>query len=108
MHNPDSILPSSVSPPAGPDGSYTYTVPTIHHQPTNQYITESALIAEFLESAYPDPTLPLSTVFGCEIERQARLVIRLVFRGSIMPRELNTLSPVAWEFFLLSPFLSTL
>ncbi|KAJ5930502.1 hypothetical protein N7466_005995 [Penicillium verhagenii] len=41
----------------------------------------------------------MPTAHGCEIERQARWAIGPVFRGSIMPREVNILSPAAAEVF---------
>ncbi len=74
-------------------------MPTIHHIPTNKYITESAQIAEFLESTYPTPPVPLTSALGREIESKSRAVIGTVFGKSVMAREVNILSPRAGEYF---------
>ncbi|KAL4783805.1 hypothetical protein BJX76DRAFT_368052 [Aspergillus varians] len=85
--------------PTSPDAKTKYTVPAIHHIPTNKYIMESSLIAEFLESTYPDPPVPLTSELGREIEAKARRVVGMVVSVSVMPREINILSPRAQEFF---------
>ncbi|KAE8449363.1 hypothetical protein EG329_008264 [Mollisiaceae sp. DMI_Dod_QoI] len=76
-----------------------YTVPAIQHVPTNTYIMDSFPIAQFLESTYPDPPVPLASELGAEIETQARAVVGKIFRTSVMPREINILSPRAQEYF---------
>ncbi|CAG8119224.1 unnamed protein product [Penicillium olsonii] len=76
-----------------------YTVPAIHHIPTNTYMMDSAPIAEFLESTYPSPPVPLESLLGRQIESQARDVIGPAFRTSIVPREIQVLSPRAQEYF---------
>lgn len=76
-----------------------YTVPAIHHIPTNAYMMDSVPIAQFLESIYPDPPLPLTSELGREIEAQARAVVGKVFRISVTPREMGILSPRAQEYF---------
>lgn len=60
---------------------------------------DSPLIAEFLESTYPDPAVPLTLDLGAKIEIQARSVLGPVVRNSIMPREINILCPRAQEYF---------
>jgi glutathione S-transferase len=60
---------------------------------------ESASIAEFLESTYPDPPVPLTSELGRQIEDQARAVVGKTFQASVMPREINILSPPAQEYF---------
>ncbi|KAI8623023.1 hypothetical protein F5Y19DRAFT_460105 [Xylariaceae sp. FL1651] len=76
-----------------------YTVPAIQHVPTNTYMMDSVPIAQFLESTYPDPPLPLTSELGREIEDKARVVIGPAFRVSITPREMSILSPRAQEYF---------
>ena len=76
-----------------------YTVPVIHHVPTDKYMMDSTPIAQFLESTYPDPPLPLTSELGREVEEKARSVVGGAFRASLMPREINILSPPAQEYF---------
>lgn len=67
--------------------------------PTNTYMMESGTIAQFLESTYPDPPVPLTSELGREIEAKARGVIGPVFTSSVMPREIRILSPRSQEYF---------
>lgn len=60
---------------------------------------DSAPIANFLETTYPDPPVPLTSELGREIEAKGRGVVGPVFRVSVMPREINILSPRAQEYF---------
>jgi glutathione S-transferase len=60
---------------------------------------DSAPIAEFLETTYPSPPLPLSSELGRSIESQARLAVGAVFRAALTPREVDVLSPRAAEYF---------
>ncbi|KIW93259.1 uncharacterized protein Z519_05864 [Cladophialophora bantiana CBS 173.52] len=76
-----------------------YTVPAIQHVPSNTYMMDSVPIAQFLESTYPDPPVPLTSELGSEIEAKARAVIGKVFYTSTMPREINILSPRSQEYF---------
>ncbi|KAJ5100064.1 hypothetical protein N7532_007065 [Penicillium argentinense] len=76
-----------------------YTVPAIHHVPTNTYIMDSSPISVFLESKYPDPPVPLKSELGQEVELKSRSVAGKAFRSSIMPREVGILSPRAQEYF---------
>ncbi|GAM43979.1 hypothetical protein TCE0_060f19229 [Talaromyces pinophilus] len=76
-----------------------YTVPAIHHIPTNTYIMDSAAIAQFLESTYPEPAVPLTSELGREIEAKSRSTVGRTLGGSIMPREINILSPRSQEYF---------
>ncbi|KAH9908497.1 hypothetical protein F4778DRAFT_717414 [Xylariomycetidae sp. FL2044] len=76
-----------------------YTVPAIHHVPTNTYIMESAAIAQFLETIYPDPPVPLTSDLGGRIQAETRSAIGPAFGASIVPRELGVLSPRAQEYF---------
>ncbi|KAL2817298.1 hypothetical protein BDW59DRAFT_152771 [Aspergillus cavernicola] len=76
-----------------------YTVPAIHHTPSNTYIMESVLVAQFLESTYPIPPVPLTSDLGREIETISRGVVGPIFRVSVMPREIGILSVRAQEYF---------
>ncbi|KAH0493911.1 hypothetical protein TgHK011_000554 [Trichoderma gracile] len=77
----------------------SYTVPAIQHVPTNRYIMDSRTIAEFLESKYPDPPLQLTSELGSEIELKLRTLVAPTLYQSIIPREVNLLSPRAQEYF---------
>ncbi len=76
-----------------------YTVPTIQHVPTNTFIMDSIPISQFLESTYPDPPVPLTSMLAREIHAKARAVIAPLFRSSVMPREIRILSPRSQEYF---------
>lgn len=76
-----------------------YTVPAIYHVPTKTYIMDSTPIAQFLESKYPEPPVALSSELGNEISSKARSVVGGTFRNSVMPREINILSPRSQEYF---------
>jgi glutathione S-transferase len=60
---------------------------------------DSALIAQFLESTYPDPPVPLTSELGRGIEAKARDVVGTAFCASVLPREMGVLSPRAQEYF---------
>ena len=60
---------------------------------------DSDPIAQFLESTYPDPPVPLTSELGREIETKARAVVGRAFSTSVMPREIRILSPRAQEYF---------
>lgn len=60
---------------------------------------DSTPIAQFLEATYPAPALPLTSELGRTIELRARSVIGPTFRASVLPREINILSPRSQEFF---------
>ena len=60
---------------------------------------DSTPIAQFLESTYPDPPVPLMSELGREIEAKARSVGGTAFRASVMPREIRILSPRSQEYF---------
>ena len=76
-----------------------YTVPVIHHMPSNTYVMDSALVSQFLESNYPDPPVPLTSELGREIEAKTRGALVKAFSTSLMPREMGILSPRAQEYF---------
>ncbi|CAI6339586.1 unnamed protein product [Periconia digitata] len=76
-----------------------FTVPAIHHIPTNTYMMDSTPISQFLERTYPNPSLPLSTDWGQEIEKKARGLLGPVLRTSIVPREILILSPRSQDYF---------
>ncbi|KAK1762464.1 hypothetical protein QBC33DRAFT_501124 [Phialemonium atrogriseum] len=78
---------------------HKYTVPAIQHVPTNTYIMDSGPIAQFLESTYPDPPVPLTSELGREVEAKTRALLGPAFRTSVMPREIGILSPRAEEYF---------
>ena len=60
---------------------------------------DSDPIAQFLESTYPDPAVPLTSELGREIEAKARAVLGTAFRTSVMPREMEILSTRAQVYF---------
>jgi len=76
-----------------------YTVPAIQHVPTNTYIMDSLAIAQFLESTYPDPSVPLMSDLGQEIAATARAVVGSTLSASLMPREIGILLPRSQEYF---------
>ncbi|KAJ4200785.1 hypothetical protein NW759_015811 [Fusarium solani] len=84
---------------SGSGSKHKYTVPAIQHVSTNTFIMDSPAIAEFLESTYPDPPLPLTSKLGHEIETKARSAVGPAFGASVMPREIYILSPQAQEYF---------
>ncbi|KAL2814773.1 hypothetical protein BJX63DRAFT_190694 [Aspergillus granulosus] len=86
-------------PPPTSEGKIKYTVPTIYHIPSDSYIMDSAQIAPFLESTYPEPPVPLTSELGGTIEAQARGVMGAALGDSMMSREMNILSPRAQEYF---------
>ncbi|KAJ3540396.1 hypothetical protein NM208_g5085 [Fusarium decemcellulare] len=83
----------------GSGSKHNYTVPAIYHVPTNTYMMDSLPIAKFLESTYPSPEVLLTSELGSEIESKARKAIGPAFGTSVMPREINILSPRAQEYF---------
>ncbi|KAK2599876.1 hypothetical protein N8I77_011596 [Diaporthe amygdali] len=76
-----------------------YTVPAIHHVPTDKYIMDSAPISRFLETTYPDPPVPLESELGREIEARARAIVGATMWRSLTPREIRILAPRAAEYF---------
>lgn len=76
-----------------------YTVPTIHHIPTNTYVMDSIAISEFLESTYPSYPVPLRSELGRELEFKARGIGGVLFKTSILPREMNLITPRAQQYF---------
>ena len=95
MKFPSGVVPGE----SASEYKYKYTVPAIQHVPTNTYMMDSVPIAQFLESTYPDPPVPLTSELGREIEAKARAVAGTAFRMSVMPREMGILSPRAQEYF---------
>ena len=67
--------------------------------PTNTYVMDSVLIAQFLESTYPDPPVPLTSELGREILAKSRVAVGAAFRTSVMPREIGILWPRSQEYF---------
>ncbi|KAK7967272.1 uncharacterized protein PG986_001549 [Apiospora aurea] len=78
---------------------HKYTVPAIQHVPTATHLMGSIPIAQFLESTYPDPPVPLTSEPGSEIGARARAVVGPVMTKSLMPREVRILSPRSQEYF---------
>lgn len=93
----DSRMSRGLAPGEGSNGKYT--VPSIHHVPTNTYIMDSAPISRFLETTYPEPPVPLESELGNEIQSRARAVLGATMAKSLMPREVQILSPRAAEYF---------
>ena len=97
---PELKFPSGLGPgESASESKYKYTVPAIQHVPTNTYMMDSFPIAQFLESTYPDPPVPLTSELGREIEAKARAMAGKTFRTSLMLREIGILSPRAQEYF---------
>ena len=94
----DVKFPSGLVPGESATG-IKYTVPAIQHVPTNTYVMDSVLIAQFLESTYPDPPVPLTSELGREILAKSRAAVGAAFRASVMPREIGILSPRSQEYF---------
>ncbi|EOD45403.1 hypothetical protein M1821_004463 [Neofusicoccum parvum] len=98
--SPDLKVLSGLVPGESASGAkHKYTVPAIQHVPTNTYMMDSAPIAQFLESTYPEPAVPLTSELGREIEAGARAQAGTAFRASVLPREAGVLSPRAQEYF---------
>ncbi|KAH8666887.1 hypothetical protein BX600DRAFT_549875 [Xylariales sp. PMI_506] len=76
-----------------------YTVPAIYHVPSNTYMMDSTPIAQFLESTYPEPPLPLTSELGNAIQSKLRSVVGATFRSSVTPREIHILPPRSQEYF---------
>ena len=76
-----------------------YTVPAIHHVPSNTYLMDSKPIAELIQSYYPEPPVAMFPDFGREIEAEMRTAAGPYWRLSVTPRELHILSPGAQEYF---------
>ncbi|KAK4686382.1 hypothetical protein P7C73_g3752, partial [Tremellales sp. Uapishka_1] len=76
-----------------------YTVPAIHHLPTDTFTMDSTPISELIESLYPDPPVKLTSKLGNELLLQARAALGPISRSLAMPREIRILSPRAGEFF---------
>lgn len=60
---------------------------------------DSLPIAQFIESTYPSPPLPITSELGSKIEAESRTLLGAVFQNSVMPREPGILSPRAQEYF---------
>lgn len=100
MRQPDLQKSSGLVPGTSPSGAQLkYTVPAIHHIPTNTHIMDSPAIAQFLESTYPSTPVPLTSELGATIEAKARSNGARAFGLSVVPRELNILCPRAREYF---------
>ncbi|KAH8646267.1 hypothetical protein BX600DRAFT_555957 [Xylariales sp. PMI_506] len=79
---------------------YKYTVPVIQHVPTNTYMMDSAPIAQFLESQYPDPPVAvLQSEEARSLEARVDALGDAIFHISVMPREVGILSPRGKEYF---------
>lgn len=60
---------------------------------------DSAAIAKFLESTYPDPPVLLSSPLSQETEPRVQRVLGEVYKTSLTPRESGILSPSAQDYF---------
>lgn len=85
--------------PPNTTGKHAFTVPAIHHIPTNTHIMDFPAIATFLETTYPEPKVVLTSDLGSEIEKKARAVVGPAFYTSLQPRELHIISPRAQVYF---------
>lgn len=78
-------------------GAAKYTVPAIHHLPSDSIVMDSVPIAQFIEAEYPDPPLAHHSDLA-RIEQKARAAAH-VQMASVMPREIGILSPRSQEYF---------
>ncbi|KAL7924246.1 hypothetical protein ACQKWADRAFT_287730 [Trichoderma austrokoningii] len=78
---------------------HKYTVPAIHHVPTNKYVMDSPAVAKFIESTYPDPPVQLDSELGAQIMLKLRAEVGPTAQNSLMPREALIFSPRAEEYF---------
>ncbi|KAJ6128309.1 hypothetical protein N7471_009526 [Penicillium samsonianum] len=60
---------------------------------------DSLPIAQFPESTYPDPPVPLTSELSREIETKARSVLGKAIYSSAMPHKIRILSPRSQEYF---------
>ncbi|KAI8231828.1 Glutathione S-transferase-like protein ustS [Colletotrichum sp. SAR 10_96] len=90
---------SALNIPPYPQGKHKYTVPAIHHVPSDTHVMDSLPIAKFLEETYPSPALPQSTPRDAEIIAKLRDVAGPIAFASVTPREPGMLSPRAAEYF---------
>ncbi|QGA21099.1 hypothetical protein EYB26_008809 [Talaromyces marneffei] len=60
---------------------------------------DSLVIAQFLESIYSEPPVPLTSELGRQIQVKSRSILGKTLSDSIMPREIYILSPRAQEYF---------
>ncbi|KAF9564190.1 hypothetical protein CPC08DRAFT_734565 [Agrocybe pediades] len=84
------------------DGQDLYTLPAIHDASTGVYVSDSWLIAEYLEKQYPDtPTLFPSGTKGLQ-QAFTDLHLQTVFplRAFLIPRVPRKLSPRSAEYFI--------
>ncbi|KAF4617881.1 hypothetical protein D9613_006291 [Agrocybe pediades] len=83
------------------DGGDFYTVPAIHDTETGAYISDSWLIAEYLEKQYPDtPTLFPGNTKGLQAAfTAAHLTTILPMRPYIVPRTPARLSERSGQYF---------
>lgn len=97
-----ALTDASGLPPASSTADPAYTVPAIHHVPTNSYIMDSYAIAKFLETTYPSTkyrALPLHSEVGDEIVSKAAAALDPVFGPCLTPTEITMLSPRAQVYF---------
>jgi glutathione S-transferase len=86
-------------PPHDPSKAVAYTVPAISIPSRKTLLMDSAPIAQYLETTYPSPPLPLTSDLGIEIESKSRAQLNKILQFSVTPREIRILSPRAQEFF---------
>ncbi|KAH9480872.1 Glutathione S-transferase-like protein ustS [Psilocybe cubensis] len=91
-------------PPASkkPDGSPRYTVPAIHDPSTGVYISDSILIAQYLDKTYPDKpllfpngTLAIQSALNDAIYHNVKSVF-----PAILPTVLTKLNPVSSAYMI--------
>ncbi|OAG01476.1 uncharacterized protein CC84DRAFT_1167682 [Paraphaeosphaeria sporulosa] len=89
----------NIPPHDATTSKHPYTVPAIHHLPTNTFVMDSLAIAAFIEKTYPVPEVVLTSDLGAQIEEKARKVVGPAFYVSLVPREIRILSPRSQEYF---------
>ncbi len=77
-------------------GAAKYTVPAIHHLPSDSIVMDSVPIAQFIEAEHPDPPLAYHSDLA-RIEQKARAAAHVQI-ASVMPREIVMLSPRSQEY----------
>ncbi|RMZ84701.1 hypothetical protein DV737_g969, partial [Chaetothyriales sp. CBS 132003] len=88
-----------IAPNPDPAARIKYTVPVIHHLPSNTYLMDSVPISHFLQSAYPSPPLTLTSELGRTIETKGRETLGVGYQTSLTPREIHIFSPAAQAYF---------
>lgn len=85
----------------GADGNIRCSVPVIYDPSTKVCLTDSAVIAEYLDKTYPEPPLfPHDTKALQLLVERPYIEATRALRGFILPRTSGLLSPDSQEYYL--------